>query len=81
MGRIEYYNDSTAPKANSLVVACNLLVTDDTGAILLQRRRDTRQWALPGGAMDIGETASQCAVRECKEETGIEAEVTGFLGV
>lgn len=81
MGRIEYYHDPKAPKANSLVVACNLLVTDAAGAILLQRRRDTRQWALPGGAMDIGETAAQCAVRECQEETGITAEVTGFLGI
>jgi ADP-ribose pyrophosphatase YjhB (NUDIX family) len=50
-------------------------------AILLQRRRDTGQWALPGDAQDIGETAAQCAVRECLGETGILAEITGFLGV
>lgn len=81
MGRIEYYNDPTAPKPNSLVVACNLLVADGSGAILLQRRRDTGQWALPGGAMDLGETAAECAIRECEEETGIAAEITGFLGV
>ena len=56
-------------------------MTNDQGAILLQRRRDTGQWALPGGAQDIGESAAQCAVRECAEETGIHAEVTGFLGV
>ena len=49
MGRIEYYDDSRAPKPNSSVVACNLLVIDEVGAILLQRRRDTGQWALPGG--------------------------------
>ena len=81
MGRIEYLNDPTAPKANTLIPASNLLVVDETGVILLQRRRDTGQWALPGGAQDIGETAAQCAVRECLEETGILAEVTGFLGV
>lgn len=81
MGRTEYYNDPKAPKANTLIPANNLLVVDDNGAILLQRRRDTGQWALPGGAQDIGETAAQCAVRECLEETGIIAEVTGFLGV
>jgi 8-oxo-dGTP pyrophosphatase MutT (NUDIX family) len=81
VGRIEYLNDPTAPKANTLIPASNLLVVDETGAILLQRRRDTGQWALPGGAQDIGETAAQCAVRECLEETGILAEVTGFLGV
>ena len=81
MGRVEYYHDPKAPKPNSLVVACNLLVTDDDGAILLQRRRDTGQWALPGGAMDFGETPAECAIRECHEETGITAEIIEFLGI
>ena len=81
MGRTEYYYDPAAPKANTLIPASNLLVADREGAILLQRRRDTGQWALPGGAQDIGETAAQCAVRECVEETGIIAEITGFLGI
>lgn len=81
MGRTEYYHDPAAPKANSLIPASNLLVVNDEGAILLQRRRDTGQWALPGGAQDIGESAAECAVRECLEETGILAEVTGLLGV
>ena len=81
MGRTEHYNDPNAPTPNSLVPASNLLVVNDEGAILLQRRRDTGQWALPGGAQDFGETPAQCAIRECWEETGITAEVTGFLGV
>ncbi|MDT0304331.1 NUDIX domain-containing protein [Streptomonospora wellingtoniae] len=81
MGRTEYYHDPSAPKANTLIPASNLLVADDRGAILLQRRRDTGQWALPGGAQDIGESPAQCAIRECEEETGVIAEVTGFLGV
>ncbi|MFD7443991.1 NUDIX hydrolase [Streptomyces sp. NPDC059909] len=81
MGRTEYYHDPKAPKANTLIPASNMLVVNDEGAILLQRRRDTGQWALPGGAQDIGESPAQCAVRECEEETGIVAEVTGFLGV
>ncbi|MFJ8954976.1 NUDIX hydrolase [Streptomyces sp. NPDC102381] len=81
MGRTEYYHDPKAPKANTLIPACNLLVVNDAGEILLQRRRDTGQWALPGGAQDIGETPAACAIRECLEETGIIAEITGFLGV
>lgn len=81
MGRIEYYYEPNAPRANSLIPASNLLVVEGSGAILLQRRCDTGQWALPGGAQDIGETAAQCAIRECLEETGINAEITGFLGV
>jgi 8-oxo-dGTP pyrophosphatase MutT (NUDIX family) len=58
-----------------------MLVVREDGAILLQRRRDTGQWAIPGGAMEIGESPSQCAARECLEETGIVAEPTGLLGV
>jgi len=79
--RTEYYGDPAAPAANSLVPASNLLVQNAAGEILLQRRRDTGQWALPGGKQDIGESAADCAVRECEEETGIKAEVTGLLGV
>lgn len=81
MGRTEYWYDDRAPRPNSLIPACNMLVARDDGTILLQRRRDTGQWALPGGAMDIGESPAECAVRECAEETGIVAEPVGLLGV
>jgi 8-oxo-dGTP pyrophosphatase MutT (NUDIX family) len=79
--RIEHWHDPLAPAATSLVPASNLLVVNEVGELLLQRRRDTGQWALPGGRQDIGETPSQCAVRECAEETGINARVTGVLGI
>lgn len=79
--RIEYWHSPDATQPNSLVPASNLLVVNEHGQILMQRRRDTDQWALPGGKQDLGETPSQCAVRECEEETGVVAEVTGLLGV
>jgi 8-oxo-dGTP pyrophosphatase MutT (NUDIX family) len=81
MSRVEYWNDPAAPTANSLVPACGVLAVDREGRVLLQRRRDTGQWALPMGKMEIGETPSACARRETKEETGIDVEVTGLLGV
>ena len=79
--RIEHWHNNNAPKPNSLVPASNMLVVNPTGELLLQRRRDTDQWALPGGKQELGETPSQCAVRECEEETGVLARVTGLLGV
>jgi 8-oxo-dGTP pyrophosphatase MutT (NUDIX family) len=79
--RIEHWHNPQAPQPNSLVPASNLLVVNEAGRILLQRRRDTDQWALPGGKQDLGETPSQCAIRECEEETGILARVTGILGI
>lgn len=81
MGRVEYWHDPHAPEPNSLVPACGILAADELGRILLQRRRDTGQWAIPMGKMELGETPSQCAIRETLEETGILTEVTGILGV
>lgn len=81
MGRIEYWNDPQAPRPNSLVPACGVLASDELGRIFLQRRRDTSQWAIPMGKMELGETPRQCAIRETLEETGVLTEVTGILGV
>ncbi|WP_395370766.1 NUDIX domain-containing protein [Streptomyces tubercidicus] len=80
MARRDYENDPDAPKANSLVPAASAVVVDDTGRILLQRRRDNAMWALPGGGMHIGESLPDCAVRETREETGVEVEITGIVG-
>lgn len=81
MSRTEYLNDPTAPKPNSLVPAAGVLAVDDRGRLLLQRRRDTGQWAIPMGKQEMGETPTQCAVRETREETGIAVRVTGLLGI
>ena len=81
MGRVEYWNDPAAPKPNSLVPACGVLAVNDSGRVLLQRRRDTGQWAIPMGKQELGETPSQCAIRETCEETGVVTEITGILGV
>lgn len=81
MGRMEFWNDAAAPAANTLVPACGVLAVNELGEILLQRRRDTGQWALPMGKQEIGETVAGCAVRETEEETGVLVEVTGLLGI
>jgi ADP-ribose pyrophosphatase YjhB (NUDIX family) len=81
MGRVDYYDDPTAPAANSLVPAASAVVTDDGGRILLHRRRDNDMWALPGGVMELGESIADCAVREVREETGLEVEVVGVVGI
>ncbi|MFI9648130.1 NUDIX hydrolase [Streptomyces sp. NPDC052040] len=80
MGRRDYEDDPEAPAANSLVPAASAVVVDGAGRVLLQRRADNGMWALPGGAMNIGESLPDCAVRETREETGYEVEVTGIVG-
>ncbi|GAA2251120.1 NUDIX hydrolase [Streptomyces ruber] len=47
------------------------LVFDDQGRLLLNRRSDTRKWALLGGIPDPGEQPAACAVREVFEETAV----------
>ena len=81
MGRTEYLNYTSAPKPNSLVPAAGVLAIDGNGRILLQRRRDTGQWAIPMGKQEFGETPTQCAIRETAEETGVTTEITGLLGI
>ncbi len=79
--RVDYYHDPAAPAANSLVVGSSAVVVDDEGRILLQRRSDSGNWALPGGAMDIGETFAQSVVREIKEETGFDVRIDRIVGI
>jgi ADP-ribose pyrophosphatase YjhB (NUDIX family) len=70
--RIDYYDSPEAPKANSLVPSVNVVVVNEAGEILLIRRTDNDNWAIPGGAIDLGESVAQAAVRETREESGIE---------
>jgi ADP-ribose pyrophosphatase YjhB (NUDIX family) len=79
--RIDYLNDPHAPPANSLVPSANVIVVNDQGQILLIRRTDNGNWAVPGGAMDIGESITDAAIRETEEETGITCEITGLAGI
>lgn len=81
MARIDYYDDPKAPKANSVVPSANVVVTNDDGDVLVIHRTDNDNWAVPGGAMDLGESLVDAAVREVKEETGIDCEITGLVGI
>lgn len=51
--------------------------------LLIRRGRPPRQgeWSLPGGRIEPGERAIDAALRELREETGVEAEITGLVDV
>ena len=81
MARVDYLNDPAAPAANSLVPAVSAIVTDREGWILLIQRTDNGYWSIPGGGMEPGESLRQAVAREVREETGMECEVTGLVGI
>lgn len=51
------------------------------GTFLLELRRDCGLWGLVGGRVEPGESVADSALRECREETGLEAEIDDLLGV
>lgn len=61
-------------------VAVIVAIMED-GKILLTKREDFEVWCLPGGSVEEGETLAQGAIREAKEETGLDVELTRLVGV
>ncbi|MGH1488554.1 MAG: NUDIX hydrolase [Acidimicrobiales bacterium] len=79
--RIEWLDDPNAPEVNNIIPAASVVVANDKGEILLIQRSDNGNWTIPGGAMEHGESLTQTAIREAKEETGYDIEVTGLVGI
>lgn len=64
-------------------VAAGVIVERDGQVLLVRRRLAPRRglWTFPGGFVDYRETPIHAAVRECREETGLEVEVTDLVAV
>ncbi len=61
------------------VIGSNIAIIRDQ-QILLTQREDFEVWCLPGGQIEIGESFAECAVREAREETGLDVRLTRFVG-
>ena len=67
--------------SRKILLNCAGAVIERNGEILLQRRADNGKWGLVGGLLELDETYTQAALREIREETGLEVRFTGFLGI
>jgi 8-oxo-dGTP diphosphatase len=79
----EYLRALRAKLGNDLLLmpSVTVIARDDEARVLLVRHVDTGQWVAPGGAVEPGERPDEAARREMREETGLEVELDGIVGV
>ena len=60
-----------------------VIITNTSGEFLLGKRKGAHgagEWGLPGGKMDFGESVNEAVLREVREETGLDVELTSLIG-
>ncbi len=71
------------PKKGPALTVDIVIIRRDGSIVLVRRRNPPFQgeWAIPGGFVEYGETVEAAAVREAKEETGLDVELGKIIGV
>jgi 8-oxo-dGTP pyrophosphatase MutT (NUDIX family) len=62
-------------------IGSDAAIFDSSGKILLLKRSDDAKWCMPCGLVDAGETPEQAAIREAKEETGLDVKILELVGI
>ena len=75
------YARKTADADTRIRAGVGVIIRDERGWILLEKRSDNGMWGVPGGRIEPGESVMQAALREIEEETGLAVKITGLLGV
>ena len=63
------------------ISVADAVVIEENGRILLIQRADNKMWAMPGGALEVGETLAQSTLREAFEGTGVHCELAEMAGI
>lgn len=64
-----------------IIAGAAVLIFNEQNCLLLQLRKDNRQWGLIGGSMEIGESLEETARREVFEETGLKLDELNWFGL
>lgn len=78
--RTDYYHRADAPTANSIRPAAAVAILNPKRELLMLHRRDNKKWTMPGGTLEYGESMTGCALREVKEESGLDVEIKDIIG-
>ena len=68
-------------KEKIIIIATRAVVFDNKGQLLLIRRRDNKRWAMPAGAMELGESINECLFREVQEESGLDVNAATLFAI
>ena len=68
-------------KIDELKAGVAVIILNEENQVLLQKRADVGLWGIPSGHVEIGETVSETAIREVKEETNLDIEIKKLIGV
>ncbi|MEQ8222818.1 MAG: NUDIX domain-containing protein [Candidatus Eremiobacterota bacterium] len=74
------YSTEVVP-GTKVKIGVGVFIRNKAGEILLEKRRDSGLWGLPGGKVEPGESIEETATREVKEETGFNVKIVKLLGV
>lgn len=77
--RKDYSHEDNMPDANSMRPAAAVAIINND-RILMLKRMDNKRWTMPGGTMELDESLVDCAIREVREETGLNIIVTEVIG-
>jgi ADP-ribose pyrophosphatase YjhB (NUDIX family) len=80
LGELEPLRATLFTRPTPLTVG-DAAVIDPAGRILLMQRADDHKWAMPGGALEVGETPATGVIREAFEETGVRCQAVALVGV
>ena len=67
--------------SQKIILNCAIGIVEKDDKILFQHRSDNNKWGLVGGLLEMNETYLEAAIREIKEETGLDVKAKYFLGI